>query len=93
MKLSFLGICAAGAAAILLQTGVSAHSSQAIAAESCIVVNVAKHVKKCPPGVSYKAGAHSASAAEPQPTITPTAAPAPGCIKTNVAKHVKKCPA
>lgn len=92
MKLSFIGLCIAGAAAIVLQTGTTAVSSGANAAESCIVVNVEKHVKKCPAGVAYSGG----SAGSAQPTITPTAGPPPAsasCIKTNVTLHVKRCPA
>ena len=92
MKLSILGLAVAGAAAILLQTGFSAQSSKAVAAETCIVTNVAKHAKRCPAGVAY-AGGSSGAATVAEPTITPTAAPAPSCIKTNVAKHAKRCPA
>jgi hypothetical protein len=89
MKLSILGLAVAGAAAILLQTGISAQSSKAVAAETCIVTNVTLHVKRCGAGVAYAGG----GAASAEPTITPTAGPAPSCIKTNVAKHVKSCPA
>jgi hypothetical protein len=92
LKLSTLGIFAAGAAAILLQTGVAAQSSKAVAAESCIVSNVTLHVKRCAAGVAYAGGAAGGATAA-EPTITPTAGPAPTCIKTNVAMHVKRCPA
>ena len=65
MKLSILGLFAAGAAAILLQTGVSAQSSKAVAAESCIVTNVTLHVKRCPTDVAF-AGGSSRRAARPR---------------------------
>lgn len=93
MKLSTLGIFAAGAAAILLQTGVSAQSSKAVAAESCIVSNVTLHVKRCAAGVKYVSNSAGGGGAAVEPTITPTAGPAPTCIKTNVTLHVKRCPA
>jgi hypothetical protein len=92
MKLSILGLCAAGAAAILLQTGVTAHFSNAVAAESCIVTNVTLHVKRCPAGVAF-AGGSSGGGAAVEPVVTPTAGAPEGCIKTNVMLHVKRCPA
>ncbi|QIG50048.1 hypothetical protein G5V57_21385 [Nordella sp. HKS 07] len=97
MKLSLLGIFAAGAAAILLQTGVIAQSSKAVAAEGCIVTDVTLHVKRCPAGVTFASGAAAAkptvtpTAAEPE--VTPTASAPAGCIKTDVMLHVKRCPA
>ena len=92
MKLSVLGLCAAGAAAILLQTGATAQFSSATAAESCIVTNVTLHVKRCPAGVAY-AGGSSGGGSAAEPTVTPTAGPPETCIKTNVMLHVKRCPA
>lgn len=91
MKLSILGLIAAGAAAVLLQTGVSAQSSKAVAAETCIKTNVTLHVKRCGAEAAHASASSGGAAAEP--TVTPTAGPAPSCIKTNVAKHVKRCPA
>lgn len=103
MKLSILGIFAAGAATFLLQTGVTAQSSQAVAAEGCIVTDVTLHVNRCPAGVTL-AGVSSGgttvaeptveTAVEPTaaPAVTPTAAPAEGCIKTDVLLHVRRCP-
>ena len=93
MKLSILGLCAAGAAAILLQTGATAHFSSAVAAEGCIVTNVTLHVKRCPPGVAYAGGSSSGGGGAVEPTVTPTAGPPEGCIKTNIMLHVKRCPA
>lgn len=97
MKLSLLGIFAVGAAAFLLQTGVSAQSSQALAAEDCIVTDVTLHVKRCPAGLTFASGS---TAAEPtvtptvaEPEVTPTASPPADCIKTDVLLHVKRCPA
>lgn len=89
MKLSILGLAVAGAAAILLQTGISAHSSKAVAAATCIKTNVTLHVKRCGAEAAQASASSGGSAAEP--TVTPTAGPAPSCIKTNVAKHVKRC--
>jgi hypothetical protein len=95
MKLSILGLCAAGAAAILLQTGATAHFSSAVAAEGCIVTNVTLHVKRCAAGVAFAShsvgGGGGGEAVEP--TVTPTAGAPEGCIKTNVMLHVKRCPA
>jgi hypothetical protein len=100
MKLSILGIFAAGAAAFLLQTGVSAQSSRALAAESCIVTDVMLHVKRCPAGLTYAAGSTAAEPTvtptaaepEPEPAVTPTASEPAGCIKTDVMLHVRRCP-
>ena len=92
MKLSILGLCAAGAAAILLQTGATAHFSGAAAAETCIKSNVMKHVKPCPVGkMAHHAKKHHAAAAA-EPTVTATAGPPETCIKTDVMMHVKRCP-
>ena len=93
MKLSVLGLCAVGAAAILFQTGTTAKFSTAVAAESCIVTNVTLHVKRCPPGLKYAAGGGNDGGGMTEPTVTPTAGPPESCIKTNVALHVKRCPA
>jgi hypothetical protein len=98
MKLSILGLCAAGAAAILLQTGATAHLSGAAAAETCIKSNVMKHVKPCPVGkmahhAKKHAKKHASAAPAAEPTVTPTAAAPEACIKTNVMLHVKRCPA
>jgi hypothetical protein len=94
MKLSILGLCAAGAAAILLQTGATAHFSSAVAAEGCIVTNVTLHVKRCPAGVAFAGGSAGGGGGEAvEPTVTPTAGAPEGCIKTNVMLHVKRCPA
>ena len=93
MKLSFVGLCVAGAATILLQTGAVVPVSKALAAEGCIVTNVAKHVKRCPAGLklaTHSGGSSGGGAAEP--TITPTAGPPPGCIKTNVKLYKNACP-
>lgn len=98
MKLSILGLSVAAAAAILLQTGVTAQSSKAVAAETCIVTDVTLHVNRCAPGVTFgggSSGGTTAAVAEPEvaePTVTPTAAAAQGCIKTDVLLHVKRCP-
>ena len=91
MKLSVLGLCAVGAAAILFQTGTTAKFSTAVAAESCIVTNVTLHVKRCPAGVTLAGGSGGGGVKEPM--VTPTAGPPEGCIKTNVMLHVKRCPA
>lgn len=93
MKLSILGLCAAGAAAILLQTGAMAHFSGAAAAETCIKSNVMKHVKPCPVAkMAHHAKKHHAAAAAAEPTVTATAGPPETCIKTDVMMHVKRCP-
>ena len=89
MKLSILGLAVAGAMAVLLQTGISAQSSTAVAAETCIKTNVTLHVKRCGADAAQASASSGGSAAEP--TGTPTSGPAPSCIKTNVAKHVKAC--
>jgi hypothetical protein len=47
MKLSYLGLCLAGAAAIALQTGSFGPISSAVAAETCIKSNVKMHIKPC----------------------------------------------
>ena len=91
MKLSLLGFAFAGAAAIMLHTGVTAKLSSAGAAETCIVTNVALHVKRCPPGVTFASGGSGGGGVK-EPMVTPTAGPPEGCIKTNVALHVKRCP-
>jgi hypothetical protein len=95
MKLSILGLCAAAAAAILLQTGATAHFSGAVAAETCIKSNVMLHVKPCPVGkkAHHHAKKHASAATAAEPTVTPTAAAPESCIKTNVMLHVKRCPA
>jgi hypothetical protein len=100
MKLSFIGLCVAGTAlAIILQTGAAAPVSSAFAAEEgCIVIQVAYHVRGCPPGVAFAgAGYHSSDVDEPtatvEPTVTPTSAPPEGCIKTDVSLHARRCPA
>ena len=94
MKLSILGLCAAAAAAILLQTGATAHFSGAVAAETCIKSNVKLHVKPCPVGkMAHHAKKHASAGTAAEPTVTPTAAPPATCIKTNVMLHVKRCPA
>ena len=95
MKLSILGLCAAGAAVILLQTGATAKFSSAVAAETCIVTDVTLHVKRCPPGLAYAAVEPTVmpTAGPPEPTATPTAGSPEGCIKTDVMLHVKRCPA
>jgi hypothetical protein len=92
MKLSLLGFAFVGAAAILLQTGISAKVSTAGAAETCIVTNVKLHVKRCPAGVKFASGGGGGGGAT-EPVVTPTAGPPPSCIKTNVKLHVKRCPA
>ncbi|TMJ41721.1 MAG: hypothetical protein E6G89_05640 [Alphaproteobacteria bacterium] len=104
MKHSILGLCVAGAAAILLQTGSLGSVSNAVAAETCIKSNVMKHVKPCP--VVHKKVAHHAmkkvahhakkkhaSASVAAPKVTPTAAPASSCIKSDVMNLAKRCPA
>ncbi len=91
MKLSVLGLCAAGAAAILLQVGTTTGPiSSAVAAESCIKANVKLHVKPCGPAKKMH---HAKKHASAEPTITPTAAAPASCIKTDVAMHVKRCTA
>src|SRR5205814_4465997 len=83
MEHSILGLCVAGAAAILLQTGSLGSVSNAVAAETCIKSNVMKHVKPCP--VVQKKEAHHAmkkvphhakkkhaSASVAAPKVTPT---------------------
>lgn len=92
MKLSVVGLLAAGAVAVLFQTGTTAQFSAAQAAESCIVTNVTLHVKRCPAGAAM-AGNSSGGGAAVEPTVTPTAGPPETCIKTNVTLHVKRCPA
>ncbi len=93
MKLSLIGLCVAGAATILLQTGVTAPVSSALAAEGCIVTDVALHVKRCPAGAKLATHAGGNSGGTAEPTVTPTAGAPEGCIKTDVALHVKRCPA
>ena len=93
MKLSILGLCAVGAAAILLQTGATAHFSSAVAAETCIKSNVMLHIKPCPVGKKHHAKKHASADTATEPTVTPTAAAPETCIKTNIALHVKRCPA
>ena len=88
MKLSVVGLFAAGAVAILFQTGTTAQLSGAQAAESCIKSNVMLHIKPCH-GTSDQASTTPAA----EPTVTPTAGPPESCIKTNVTLHVKRCPA
>jgi hypothetical protein len=103
MKLSFFGLCLAGAATALLYTGSTAQFSGASAQEGCIVTLVQHHVKRCPEGVTLAtASGTAASAPEPveatvtptavEPTVTPTAAPAEGCINTLIAHHIRRCP-
>ena len=95
MKHSILGLCVAGAAAILLQTGSLGSVSSAVAAETCIKSNVMKHVKPCPvhKKVAHHAKKKHASASVAAPKVTPTAAPASSCIKSDVMKLAKRCPA
>ncbi|MGH8431645.1 MAG: hypothetical protein ACREUF_14715, partial [Solimonas sp.] len=79
MKLSFIGLCVAGAAAILLQTGVTAPVSSALAAEGCIVTDVTLHVRRCPPVAKLETHAGGTDSGESdEPTVTPTAGPAEG---------------
>jgi hypothetical protein len=91
MKLSMLGLCVAGAAVILLQTGAVVPVSKAIAANTCIKSNVMLYKNRCPVGV--KVAAHSAaSGGAAHPTVTPTAGPPPTCIKSNVKLYKNRCP-
>ena len=89
MKLSFLGLCVAGAAVILLQTGAVVPVSKAVAAGTCVVSNVKLYKGACPAGAKY--AAHSGGGGAAEPTITPTAGPAPTCIKTNVKLYKNAC--
>ena len=92
MKLSFVGLCVAGAAAILLQTGAVVPASKALAAEGCIVTDVALHVKRCPAGLKLAAHSGGSGGGAVEPTITPTAGPAGTCVRTNVALYKDACP-
>lgn len=93
MKLSFIGLCAVGAAAILFQIGATAPVSTAKAAEGCIVTDVTLHVKRCPAGAKLVTHAGGGEVAPPAVKVTPTAGAPEGCIKTNVTLHVRRCPA
>jgi hypothetical protein len=95
MKLSFFGLCLAGAAAALLYTGATAQLSGASAQEGCIVTLVQLHVRRCPEGVTLASASDSGDSAPDEavePTVTPTAGPPEGCINTLVNLHVRRCP-
>jgi hypothetical protein len=92
MKLSFVGLCVAGAAAILLQTGAAVPVSKALAADGCIVTDVALHAKRCPAGLKLATHSGGSSGGTAEPTITPTAGPAGTCVRSNVALFKDACP-
>jgi hypothetical protein len=98
MKLSFIGLCVASAAAILLQDGATSSISRALAAEEgCIKTDVALHVRRCPVVVVEASASPDTAVATSEveivdPTVTPAAAPPEGCIKTEVALHIRRCP-
>jgi hypothetical protein len=98
MKLSVIGLVVAGAAAVLLQTGVTVPASKALAAETCIISNVALYKGRCAAGAKLETHAGTGiipgGMAEPTatPTVTPTAGPPEGCIKSNIALYKNRCP-
>jgi hypothetical protein len=102
MKLPFLGLCVAGAAAIMLQTGTTTSVSPALAQEAgCIKTDIALHEKRCPTDVAPAAVAPAESSSEDvaggdtepvEPVVTPTASTTEGCIKTEILMHERRCP-
>jgi hypothetical protein len=87
MKISFFAkLLAAGG----ILTIVAWEAAPVTAADTCIVTNVAKHIRKCPPGVSYAGG--SSGSGDIDATVEPVAGPPETCIKTNVRLHVRRCP-
>ncbi len=89
MKLSFLGLCVAGAAAILLTTGAVVPVSKAVAAGTCVKSNVKLYKNACPAGVKFVAHAGSGGGGV---KVTPTAGPPATCIKSNVKLYKNRCP-
>jgi hypothetical protein len=105
MKFPLIGLCVAGSAMFLLQTGIPGPVSSALAAEQCVKTEVVDFKNRCPPDVTLTGNTAASTGGapvedadiptepvEPIATVTPTAASAEPCIKTEVAYHVRRCP-